>query len=84
MQGHFVHFLMTLLESCKLQWVCGVGFLNLVIAFLSLGMLQTEENSVTLEKVDQGEEMPLCGLVWFNVCVCVQFCLYKLTHIVLT
>lgn len=49
-------------------------------------MLQTAEDPVTLEKVDQGEEMPLSGLVMYAcVSVCAQenthtHCMYVQTH----
>lgn len=40
-------------------------------------MLQTAEDPVTLEKVDQGEEMPLSGLVMY---ACVSVCAQENTH----
>lgn len=41
-------------------------FLKKVVTVLSLGMLHTVEDADTLEKVDQGEEISLCGLWYYQ------------------
>lgn len=47
---------------CALLWVGEVCFLNPACHYPSSGMLRTAEDPDTLEKVDHGEEMLLCGL----------------------
>lgn len=66
---------------CRSKSACGFWSMPFkicsVISSLSPGMLQTAEDPVTLEKVDQGEEMPLSGLVMY---ACVSVCAQENTH----
>lgn len=66
---------------CRSKSACGFWSMPFkicsVISSLSPGMLQTAEDPVTLEKVDQGEEMPLSCLVMY---ACVSVCAQENTH----
>lgn len=68
-----VYFVVPLWHPCTLRFALQ-GLWSVLfkssLPLLSVGMLHTAEDPDTLEKVHQGEEMPLCGVG--NICVCVS------------